>query len=110
MTGNNAIADADSLFTRIFRVNILTQHMNQQLWEEQRTLQRAVARRKREYEQAHWLRSYLPSFSVEDDEKLLHMISSQIQTNHHVIAWCQDKMQHWRKPFLISTTVAKLMI
>ena len=91
----HAAAAANGLFSNIFRINLLTQQLNQQLWDEERLLTRSIQQRKHHIrQQQHWMWDYFPTLTVEDDEKLLHLISAQIQTNNHVIEWCQGKMQN----------------
>ncbi len=86
----HAAATADGLFSNIFRINLMTQQLNQQLWDEERLLTRSIRARQR---QQHWMWEYLPSLTTADDEKLRQLLSAQIQTNNLTIEWCQAKLQ-----------------
>ena len=68
----HAAATADGLFSNIFRINLMTQQLNQQLWDEERLLTRSIRARQR---QQHWMWEYLPSLTTADDEKLLLFVS-----------------------------------
>lgn len=86
----HAAATADGLFSNIFRINLMTQQLNQQLWDEERLLTRSIQAKQR---RQHWIWDYLPSLTTEDDERLRQLLSSQIQTNNLTIEWCQAKLQ-----------------
>ena len=99
-TLQHAGMQADTLFASAFRTNMITQHMNQQLWEEHQLLTRRVRRRRAEESrrraQSSWVAQLMPRWSSlyqQDDEKMLELIGLQIQTNNRVFEWCQAHMQ-----------------
>ena len=77
---------AQQLFAHVFRVMTHTQNLNQQLWEERQELHANVQNlnRRRTWLARRW--------SVTDDEKLLHLLDKQIETNTATILWCQSQL------------------
>ena len=89
----HANMQADSVFASAFRTNMITQHMNQQLWDEHQQLSRRVSRRQdAQARQSRWMPRWSGLFQ-QDDEAMLEMLGKQIHTNNRVIEWCQRHMQ-----------------